>query len=80
MSEFRAVSVRAGDIETLEEAMEALYRAHDNTLALRLGALALRLREASGFHHERVFACDVDESAGMAEIVELNCFSRRVGA
>ena len=62
------------DILDLEDAMAALYRAHANAEALRMGALALRFRG----EYLATFNCNVDESAGMAEVIELNGYSRRV--
>jgi len=67
------VSITTQDILDLEDAMAALYRAHANVEAIRLGALALRFRGEFG-----AFRCDVDESADMAEVVELNAWSKRV--
>ena len=66
------VTIIARDILDLEDAMAALYRAHANAEAIRLGALALRLRGEFG-----AFRCEVDESAGLAEVVELNGYSRK---
>lgn len=61
------------DILDLEEAAAALYRAHANDDALRLAALALRFRGEFG-----AFRCDVDESSGMAEVIELHAWSKQV--
>lgn len=79
MSEFRPISIRRADIEALDESVEALFRAGERTLALKLGALALRARGSTGFHHPS-FVCDVDESAGVAEVVEISGYSRKAGA
>ena len=76
MSEFRNVGIRVEDIQAIEDAGYSLYRAHEDTQALALHALALRLRAISGFGG--AFECDVDESAGMAEIVDLHDFSKKV--
>ncbi len=61
------------DILDLEDAMAALYRAHANAEAIRLGALALRFRG----EYLATFNCNVDESAGLAEVVELHEWSRK---
>ena len=55
------------DILDLEDAMAALYRAHANADAIRLGALALRFRG----EYLATFNCNVDESAGLAEVASL---------
>ncbi len=68
---FRRVTISEQDVHDLEDALTALYRAHANHEAIRMGALALRFRSLGGF------ACDVDESAGLAEVVELNGYSRK---
>ncbi len=61
------------DILEIEEAVYALYRNGENGIAVRMAAIALRKRgELSGF------VCEIDESAGMAEVIELNGYSRRV--
>ncbi len=70
---FRRVTISEQDIADLEAAMAALYRAHANAEAIRLGALSLRFRGEGDF-----LACEVDESAGLAEVVELNGYSKRV--
>ena len=68
------VSITTQDILDLEEAMAALYRAHANVEAIRMGALALRFRGEFG-----AFRCEhIDESGGMAEVIELNGYSRKV--
>lgn len=79
MSDFRATSIFPDDLETLEAAGALLFRHHENTAGIRLLALALRLREQTGFRKAGVmFACDdIDESAGMAEVVELHGYSRK---
>ena len=61
------------DIAAFEAGGEALMRVHDTPNALRLLALALQIRA----EHEG-FACDIDESAGMAEVVELHEHSKKV--
>ncbi len=64
---------KAQDILEIEEAVYALYRSCENDIAVRMAAIALRKRgELSGFR------CDVGESAGMAEVIELNGYSKRV--
>jgi hypothetical protein len=59
------------DVQTLEAAGKALLRHHENELGTRVLVLAL-------LHRPPVFACNVDESAGMAEVVELQNYSRCV--
>ncbi len=68
------VTITPQDILDLEEAMAALYRAQANAEAIKLGALALRFRGEI----LATFNCNVDESAGLAEVVELNGWSRKV--
>ncbi len=65
---FRRVTISDQDVHDLEDAVHALYRAHANDEAVRM----LRL-----LGEIRAFRCDVDESAGMAEVVELNGYSRK---
>jgi len=73
MEEAMKVTITPLDILDLEDAMAALYRAQANAEAVRMGALALRFRgELSAFRCD-----DVDESAGLAEVVELNSYSRK---
>jgi len=62
------------DILDLEDAAAALYRAHAYTEAICISAKALRWRGEL-----EAFRCDIgDESGGMAEVVELNGWSKRV--
>lgn len=63
------------DVALIESAGKALLRKRENDLGLRVLGLALVLRSQQGW-----FACDVDESAGLAEIVDLHDFSKKVGA
>ncbi len=64
---------KAQDILEIEEAVFALYRSHENSIASRMAAIVLRKRgELNGFR------CDIDESAGMAEVVELHRWSKQV--
>ena len=75
---FRRVTIHAGDLEDIEAAGKALIRLDGGTTGLRILAIALRLREQSGFRAaDQVFMCDVDESAGMAEVYELRGYSRK---
>ncbi len=61
------------DILDLEDAAAALYRANAYTEAICISAKALRWRgELEAFRCE-----DIDESAGLAEVVELNGYSRK---
>ena len=76
MSEFRNGAITAADIELIERAGYRAHRAHDSDEGLALHTLALRLRSTSGLWPG--FHCDVDESAGMAEIVDLHDFSKKV--
>ena len=78
MSERRNVSVTAEDIQAIEDAGYTLYRVKEDTQALGLHALALRLRATSGLWETREFRCNVDESAGMAEVHELHEHSKKV--
>ena len=64
------------NLGVMDEATQALFVPRNNACAIALGAVTLRLREQLG----PVFACNVDESAGMAEVVELHGYSRKVGA
>ncbi len=61
------------DILDLEDAAAALYRANAYTEAICISAKALRWRGEL-----EAFRCDIDESAGMAEVVELHDYSRRI--
>ncbi len=73
MSGRHKVTILPSDLADLEDIIYALYRSRESLLAVRLGALVLRWREETG-----VFACDgVDESAGLAEVVELSGYSRK---
>ena len=71
MSEYRPVKITAQDIEYVEEALYALYRAREGDLALKLGALALRMRAGTGFELALPPADNV---------VEIDRYSRRVEA
>jgi len=75
-----AVFVTAQDIQAIEDAGYSLYRAGEDTQALTLHALALRLRSLGGIWPKQEFHCEVDASAGMADVVDLHDFSKRVGA
>lgn len=74
MSSARAarVLVSQDDIELIEAGAFALQRERKSIEAVRLLAFCLRLRSEVGF------ACHVDESAGMAEVVELQQWSTKV--
>jgi hypothetical protein len=76
---FRRVTICAGDLEDIEDAGKALIRLDGGATGLRILAIALRLREQSGFRAaDQVFMCDVDESAGMADVIELHGYSKQV--
>ena len=70
----KAVSI--SDIETIERAGHVLFRLAENDQAIKLLALALRLREEALTPVK--FFCDIDESGGLAEVVELDEWSKRV--
>ena len=59
------------DVDMLELAGVTLLRHHENEIGTRLLARALLLRS------QQMFRCDIDESAGMAEVVELQSYSRK---
>lgn len=62
------------DVDMLELAGVTLLRHHESEIGTRLLARALLLRS------QRVYACNVDESAGLAEaqVVDLLGYSRKV--
>jgi hypothetical protein len=73
--------ITRSDIITLENAGETLYRLGQNQLAIAVFALCLRELKEMNSNLDAVglaFLCDIDESAGMAEVVELNTYSRKV--
>jgi hypothetical protein len=78
--EWRYVTICGLDLEDVEAAGKALLRHHESSAGLRLLAIALRLREQSGFRAaDQVFMCDdIDESAGMADVIELHGYSKQV--
>ena len=78
MSERRITSITAEDIQAIEDAGYTLYRVKEDTQALGLHALALRLRATSGLWESCEFRRNVDESAGMAEVHELHEHSKKV--
>lgn len=82
MSERRFVAISRYDVVDVENAGYALRREGLERLALRMFSLALLMRANTGFlpPERDTFACDVDESAGMAEVVDMHEFSRKVGA
>ncbi len=65
-------TILPSDLDDLEDMVYAFYRQHESLLAVRLAEKVLRWRGETG-----VFACDVDESGGMAEVVELSGYSRK---
>ena len=68
------VLIQQQDIADLDDVVHALFRAREHTLAIRMGALVLRLRGQV----QPEFRCHIDESAGLAEVVELHKYSRGV--
>ncbi len=68
----KATMITLLDILDLEDAAAALYRAGAYTEAICISAKALRWRGEL-----EAFRCDIDESAGMAEVIELNGYSRK---
>lgn len=70
------MTLTRADVQTIEAAGKALLRHHETDLGLRVLGLALVLRS------QKVYACHVDESAGMAEaqVVDLLGYSRKVSA
>ena len=69
----RVVPMSTATHETVEQIGLELLKAGDERASVLLG-IALAWRAAPESH----FACDIDESAGMAEVVELNKWSTRV--
>ena len=60
------------DVDMLELAGVTLLRHHESEIATRLLARALLLRS------QQMFRCDVDESGGLADVVELSSYCKRV--
>lgn len=77
MSEFRHLKVCMEDIEAIEKAGEELMRSSKPSEGLSVLTIALRLREAWRLFDPPAFACDIDESAGMADVIELHGHSTR---
>lgn len=77
---FRHLKVCFEDIEALEKAGEELMRSSKPSEGLNVLTVALRLRQEWALYEPPAFACDVDESAGMAEVTDLHDFSKRVEA
>ena len=78
MSEFRHMPICFEDIEEMEREGEELMRLNRAGLGVKALARSLRLRQEWSMHEPLAFACDVDESAGMADVVEMHDQSRRV--
>jgi hypothetical protein len=76
----RPVLVDEHDLGVIDEAMQALFRAHRTVNAVALGSVCLRLRRQYAALETRAFRCEPDESAGLAEVVELHDYAKRVGA
>ena len=73
MSEIRTVPLSREQMEFLEELGFELGRERKHHLATKVLAIALAWRGAPTLR----FECDIDESAGMAEVVELHGYSKR---
>lgn len=73
MSNQRTVYIDAAELAAVEAGADALVRAGDYDNWVKLAALALKWK----FNGEPVFACDVDESGGLADVVELHGYSRK---
>lgn len=67
----RLISVTESQIAAIEQVGLDLIRQKDERASTLL-SVVLAYRCARGF------VCDVDESAGMAEVAELNGYSKRV--
>lgn len=72
----RLVVVSAEQAGILDDIGQQLLRNHDER-ATKVLALVLAWRYAAT---DRSFVCKVDESAGMADVIELDGYSRRIGA
>jgi hypothetical protein len=78
MTSSRMATVYLDDLETLETCGELLIREGHSAPGVRLLAICLRLREQTQLYAaEQVFACNPDESAGLAEVHELHGYSRK---
>lgn len=80
MSELRSVAVSAEQIATIESVGQDLLRQGDATRGLALLALCLAWRSVGIVIAPARFQCEPDESAGLAEVVDLHSYSRKVGA
>ena len=81
MSEFRNLRLCFEDIEAMEKAGEELMRSHKAAQGLNVLTVALRLRQEWQMYEPlpvASFVCHVDESAGLADVVEMHGHSRRV--
>lgn len=81
MTDLRTVAIDYETIQCIESVGEDLLRQQDNDRGLRLLTLVLTWRtlgKRGQGNLERIFECDVDESAGLAEVVELHNYSRCV--
>lgn len=70
----RAVPLDEEQYLLLEDLGKAAMRAKDHELATKLLAIALAWKVAPIVR----FGCDIDEFAGMAEVVELQGYSKKV--
>ena len=64
----------AETIDAIEKLGYALYRDREYRLGTKVLALVLHWRGPSSLG----FTCDVDESAGLAEVIELRGWSKKV--
>jgi hypothetical protein len=81
VNDLRLVAISADQIELLEEIGQDLVRQRDARRGLMVLALCLAWRSVGQPVGMSPFACgeeDVDESAGVAEVIELHAHSRRV--
>ena len=74
MTEIRYVALDSEQAALLEEVGVDLLREGDEERATKLLAIHLAWRYAK----TQRFACDVDESGGLAELLDLHDFSKRV--
>lgn len=73
MTELRTVAIDSETIAVIEAMGERLLRQQEPELAFKLLALCLGWKSAPASFH-----CDIDESAELADVVELRGYSRRV--
>jgi hypothetical protein len=73
----RAVPLDAEQFSLIEELGLEKMRAGEHETATRLLAIALAWKVSPPTTPPRVFRCNVDESAGLAEVVHLDPWSRK---